>query len=308
MSMFQNLQQSSHKRHPAFSMPSARTPRLQPPVRWQARALAAVLGMACGRALALDEPIAPPPGLYYIAELLDYRVDSYRGPVNGEKLPGDNHGRAQGLLNRFLWMTGYKVLGADHGMEFMLPVARTSLGFSLADYRASSTGFSDIYLSPLVLGWHGPRWDALAGLGLWLDNGRSGSPADPGAGYRRLVLSAGANLYLDEQRRFSLGGLLRHERSERGRSGPRHGDQLSLDWTAQRRWGLLQAGLGGYSRWEGLGAEHSITHAVGGQLSYFLPSSKAMLRAGFYREFSVEAGGSIKPQGHLLRLMFAKAF
>ena len=144
MSMFQNLQQSSHKRHPAFSMPSARTPRLQPPVRWQARALAAVLGMACGRALALDEPIAPPPGLYYIAELLDYRVDSYRGPVNGEKLPGDNHGRAQGLLNRFLWMTGYKVLGADHGMEFMLPVARTSLGFSLADYRASSTGFSDI--------------------------------------------------------------------------------------------------------------------------------------------------------------------
>ena len=71
---------------------------------------------------------------------------------------------------------------------------------------------------------------------------------------------------------------------------------------------MLQAGLGGYSRWEGLGAEHSITHAVGGQLSYFLPSSKAMLRAGFYREFSVEAGASIKPQGHLLRLMFAKAF
>ena len=265
-------------------------------------------------AWALDEPIIPPAGLYYVAEWLNYRVDHYRMAPDNAKLPGDNQGRVQGLTNRLLWVSPYRILGADYAAEALVPAVHSSLNFSLANYHESNSGWGDIYLSPLILGWHGERWDAVAGTGLWLDNGRTRRFDDPGVGYKRLVLSGGVNYYLNEPRTLSTSALLRFERGGTNTYGVRKGHKLYLDWTAYQRWGPLQAGLGGYSQWQlsddtGAGATPGRyqRHAIGGQVNYLFLQSKSLLKLGLYREFDVHAGGSLQTQGFMLRLAWAKA-
>jgi hypothetical protein len=50
-------------------------------------------------------------------------------------------------------------------VEAIVPVMRTSLTINAAGISDSRSGVGDVYLGPLVLGWHGPQWDAVAAAG-----------------------------------------------------------------------------------------------------------------------------------------------
>ena len=266
-------------------------------------------------AWAMDDPIAPPPGLYFIGYAANYRIEGFKAPGSRDDIPGDNKSRASGVVGRLLWMSEQKILGADYGAEILVPVLQTSLNFGLLNFHDQRTGLSDIYVSPLILGWHSPRWDTVVGSGVWLDNGRKNVVADPGVGYKRYDFSAGANYYWDAGRSVTTSTLWRLELSGKDADGVRRGQQLFLDWGMNKRWGPLQAGVIGYSQWQlgndegaGMTDRRASRHALGAQISYIWLEPKILLKAAWYREVSVKAGNFVLPKGDTLRITFAKAF
>ena len=125
----------------------------------------------------------PPPGFYYLGYAVNYNANSFRAPGSSTDLPGHNSATVSALTNRFVWMTGHKVLGADYGVEAIVPLVRTSLTINAAGIADSRTGVGDVYVAPLVLGWHGAQWDAVAVAGMWLDTGSTDHPASAGKGF-----------------------------------------------------------------------------------------------------------------------------
>ena len=258
---------------------------------------------------------APPPGMYYLAYLINYNMDSFRAPGTSDKLAGHNRGTVSAIASRFAWITDQKVLGADYGMELLVPVARTSLTLNAAGVSDSRSGVGDIYVGPLVLGWHGQQWDATAAAGVWLDNGSTSSPASPGKGFKGTMLTGGMTWYFDSARTVSASGLMRFERNGKNGDGFRPGNQVSLEWGLGKNFGTVQAGLVGYSQWQvsddkGAGAsnDRESRHAIGLQLDYPIPGAGVFLKGAIYKEVSATAGSNAYPKGSLLRLTIVKAF
>lgn len=273
-----------------------------------------MLPLACH---AIDEATTPPPGLYYIAYFTDYRSSDIRLPVSNQSMPGDNRVSSRSLINRLMWISDHKVLGADYGMEMMLATARNSLEVNAygLNARVHDSGVADIYVSPLILGWHQPRWDVSASVGLWLDNARSDGPLPPGKGYRSTFVSGGTTYYWDDSRSWTTSALLRYQAHGKKDSGWRRGDEINLDWGVGKRWGPLQAGVVGTSRWQvkhdsapGAMGDKGQMHSVGLRASYFFWPAKVMLRTTLSKEMNVRASSQPATKGHQLQVMVAKVF
>lgn len=263
----------------------------------------------------LQAASVPPPGMYYLGYLVNYSIDSFRAPGGSSDLPGHNRGTVTALANRFVWITPYKLLGADYGMEAIVPVMRTSLTVNAAGISDTRSGVGDIFLSPLVLGWHGPQWDAVAAAGMWFDTAGTSHPASPGKGFRSTMLTGGLTWYFDAAKTLSGSALMRFERNGKNDAGFRNGNQVTLEWGLGRNFGGWQAGLAGYSQWQvsddkgaGASADHSSRHALGLQFDYPIPSAGIFLKAAAYKEVSAEAGSGALPKGSLLRFTLVKAF
>lgn len=256
----------------------------------------------------------PPPGLYYLGYLVHYDIDSFRAPGSSSNLPGSNSGKVTALANRFVWMTGHKVLGADYGVEAIVPVLRTSLDIGAAGISDRHTGVGDVYVGPLVLGWHGAQWDAVAAAGLWLDNASTRHPASAGKGFKSTMLTGGLTYYFDSAKSISGSALMRFERHGKTDGGFRHGNQLTLEWGLGKAFGPVQAGIVGYSQWQtgndsgpGASADKSSRHALGAEVVYPLAPGTA-LKGAVYKELRAEAGTGPQAKGTLLRLTLVKAF
>jgi len=257
----------------------------------------------------------PPPGNYYLGYFVHYDIKSFRAPGGKADLPGSNTGSVTALANRFVKVTPLQVLGADYGFEMIVPVMRTSLDIGAAGIDDRRSGVGDVYLGPLVLGWHGPQWDAVAAAGMWLDSGSTSGPAAPGKGYKSAMLTGGLTYYFDSAKAVSGSALFRFERHGRNDAGYRAGNQMSLEWGVGKALGAVQLGLVGYSQWQlsqdsgvGAGSDKSSRHAVGGELVYPVAGVGIFLKGALYKELSVEAGSKAESWGNLLRLSLVKAF
>lgn len=255
----------------------------------------------------------PPAGNYYLGYLVHYDINSFRAP-NDAKLQGD--GKVTALVNRFVKITDTKLLGADYGFETIIPVIRTSLDIKAAALNDSDSGVGDVYLGPLVLGWHGPQWDAVAAAGLWLDTASHNTPVAAGKGYKSTMLTGGVTYYFDPAKSISGSALFRFERHGKNDAGIRPGNQLSLEWGVGKNLGAYQLGVVGYSQWQlsedsGPGANNlkSSKHALGAEVVYPVPGAGMFLKGAFYKEYSVEGGGGApSAKGNMLRATLVKAF
>lgn len=255
----------------------------------------------------------PPAGNYYLGYLVHYDINSFRAP-NDAKLQGD--GKVTALVNRFVKITDTKLLGADYGFETIIPVIRTSLDIKAAALNDSDSGVGDVYLGPLVLGWHGPQWDAVAAAGLWLDTASHNTPVAAGKGYKSTMLTGGVTYYFDPAKSVSGSALFRFERHGKNDAGIRPGNQLSLEWGVGKNLGAYQLGVVGYSQWQlsedsGPGANNlkSSKHALGAEVVYPVPGAGMFLKGAFYKEYSVEGGGGApSAKGNMYRATLVKAF
>ena len=257
----------------------------------------------------------PPPGNYYLGYLVNYDINSLRAPGTDKNVPGSNTGRVTALANRFVKITDQKLLGADYGFEAIVPVIDTSLKFNTVGLRASDSGVGDVYVGPLVLGWHGSNWDAVAAAGVWLDTASSDGPAAPGKGYKSLMLTGGATYYFDQQKTISGSALMRFERHGRNDADFRPGNQLSLEWGVGKNYGAYSLGVVGFSQVQvsqdsgpGASDDKSSRHALGAEVTYPVASAGLILKGAAYKEYSVEAGSGGAAKGNLYRLTLVKPF
>ncbi|GGJ07869.1 SphA family protein [Halopseudomonas pertucinogena] len=262
--------------------------------------------------------LPPAPGLYYRAYLVHYDITDVVDP-SGDTLPGSNSGSVSALANRFVWVSGRKFLGADYGVETIIPVQRTTLNFKGLGVDSSESGVGDVYLGPVVLGWHGSQWDAVFAAGVWLDTAEHDArdPASIGRGHHTTMLTLGGAWHFDEQRRWSVSALSRYEiKGEQDDTHITPGDSWLVEWALTHRLESgLEVALAGFDAWQleadsGTPSNDKLErHAAGIELGYGWRELGMELRGAVYHEYSTRAGSSgVQPEGNLFRLALTKAF
>lgn len=253
---------------------------------------------------------APPPGFYYLAYLVNYQISGI------SKAPGDNTGSVSALVNRLVWISPHKLLGADYGMEMVAPIQATSLTFDGLGVNSTSRGLGDIYIEPLILAWHGQRYDFTVAVGQWLSNGKysSTNPSSIGLGYKSTMLTVGGTYYIDAKKLWSVSILSRFEKNgSQTQTGITPGDGLSLEYGVGRKIGdTTQLGLVGYYQAQtttSTGPNASPLNpkksAIGIEFDKALPTQGMALKFAAYHEYSATDGAT---KGNLFRMTLVKAF
>ena len=294
-------------------------------------------GMAQAHYLPGDFPLdaltsfPPYEGVYSMENLVHYSgsVDVNRNFLQGRapvslNLSADTFATLTGVT----WQSGAKFLGADYGASIIIPVMQPSavaqLDAGLLRGRQSgNTGFGlgDLFVAPLQLGWHGPRYDAQFSYGFYAPTGdyNPNAALNIGRGYWTHQSQAGGAYYLDKERTWSLNlaGTLELDGSRQttnflGRSmnfDP--GNYFSMDWGIRKKidsqWSVA---LTGYDTWQlnpagygfGLNKTTNYAHAIGGEVSVAIPEADNLsITLKYAHEYSTQA----RFQGDIVSLTFA---
>lgn len=210
---------------------------------WLASIPASAQGHYLGGSLPIQaETSMPPfPGVYFSEIFLNYNGNAglERSLLAG-RVPTSldlnlNVTAASSLL---LWNTGEKFLGADYGVSIMLPFQNNSLGSALElgllqnrQSRNSGVGLGDIFIAPLMLGWHSESADTLFSYGVYLPTGRwnPGALDNIGRGFATHQLQLGTSYYLDDERSWSLNAVGTFEANS-SNSVMNPGNYFTFDW------------------------------------------------------------------------------
>lgn len=191
----------------------------------------------------------PPPGFYLRDYNLFYFADDFPGGP-----PGFD---AFAYINapRLIYMTDFKIFGANYGLDLLVPFYYGEVKFDTPGGRFKDSTFAmgDLQFEPILLGWHWKQWDVGAGYAFWAPTGdynRSGTRPSRllAKGFWSHMLTGGATWYPDQEKTWSLSALNRYEF---------HMENKDLDFTAGDTWTLefgvsktfnkvIDVGLAGY--------------------------------------------------------------
>ena len=244
----------------------------------------------------------PPPGFHYRMYTLYYTSDaSYDN--HGNKQNNDLDLKVFGSSHRFVWISNYKILGADFGMDVIIPLVHTDISIGAAGIDSSQFGLGDICVDPFVLSWHTPRWDLSLALGFFAPTGDHDDVDSPGLGYWSLMGTAGATYYFDQERSWTASVLTRWLKNfEDDDTDITPGAELVAEYGVGKSFqvspGLqLRPGLAGYSYVQltdddGAGSgddERGLVHAVGPEINLFwLPPTLCQLNLRYVWEYGAE--------------------
>ena len=194
----------------------------------------------------------PPPGFYMKNYFIHYRADALRDK-NGNKVPSSFQLRNTTMVNRFLWITDTKFLGADVGLHAIVPLVYKDVTLPRGQSGATF-GLGDMMVEPL-LSWRLPRVDFAFGpswhfpTGYWSNRPENTITQDCFTS----KLTFGTTLYLDAAKTWLVGGLVRYEIHSRNlHKDISRGDDLTLEWAASKRLfdNRLELGAGGYAQYQ----------------------------------------------------------
>ena len=255
----------------------------------------------------------PPPGVYFRDYNLGYFADQFEdGPPVFD---------INAYINapRLIWITPYKILGADYGMDLILP-------FGYMDWKVSAPvpggvakdhyfGLGDMQLEPLLLSWHFKQFDLAAGYALWAPTGNF-SPTRPdllAKGYWSHMLTLGGTLYLDAEKTWAVSLLNRYEFAyEQDDTHLDPGQVYTLEWGLSKSLSkTVDIGLTGYYQQQTTqdgGPGHSNLRdrvvGVGAEINAFCPKMGMFTSFRFASEFNAVQ----RPQGQLVALTLTKPF
>ena len=253
----------------------------------------------------------PPPGLYLRDYNFGYFADRFE---NG---PPEFNISAYINAPRLIWMTDCKILGADYGMDLIVPFAYMDwkVGAPGAITKNSYFGLGDIELEPLLLAWHFKQFDLAAGYAAWAPTGDY-SPSRPdliSKGFWSHMLTLGGTWYLDEEKTWALSLLNRYEfcqDQEKTHLDP--GQVYTLEWGFSKSLTkTLDVGLIGY--WQQQTTKDGGPTAsnlrdrkvgVGVEVSAFCPAAGMFTSLRYAYEFAAVD----RPEGQLIALTLTKRF
>ena len=250
-------------------------------------------------------PTLPPPGLY----LRDYNIGYY-----AEYLPGGPPNfEASAYVNapRLIWMSKYKVLGANYGMDVLVPFGYKHV--VAGGFDRSSFGLGDVQVEPLVLSWHFPRLDLAGGYAFWAPTGEF-SPARPdhlGSGFWGHMLTLGATYYVDADKTWAVSALNRYEiNHEQDDTHITPGQTYTVEWGLSKSFcKIWDAGLIGYWQQQTTRSHNGPVDqpgvvALGPEISVACPKIMTFFSLRYAREFAAND----RPEGNTFSLTITKRF
>jgi hypothetical protein len=260
--------------------------------------------------VGLNAGILPSPGFTYVNMDLNYDAGTFNGP-NGNAIPATGSYNVWAIENFFYYVPNAKFLGGNLAAMINFPLPAT--GELVADLQlpvtgvpnlsavAGGSGLADLWLQPLILGWHLKRADILVADAFMIPTGRysPGATNNVGTGYFGNHLQTGTTYYITKNKGTSANLFTDWE--VHGTRPGINGGSKTPGQAFTDEWGLgqvlplkknfsqlLQVGVIGYDQWQITNnggtvvvggvvlpasriPEYSV-HAFGGQLNYILPA------------------------------------
>jgi hypothetical protein len=259
----------------------------------------------------------PPPGFYYRLYNVFYNADEYNDE-DGDGLDMDFEVSVYAMVNRFIWITNKKILGADFGADIIIPLVYTDIEIKGTPVDDDGFGLGDITVEPFDLSWHGPRYDASFALAVYIPTGEydKNEPASPGRDMWTGMITLGGTYYFDVDKTWSASILSRYEiHSAKDETDVTLGNDFHFEWglgkTLAKIWDV---GLAGYCHWQvtdDSGSDvvwdksvHDEVYAVGPEVSVFIPPSTLFVSLRSLWEFNAKD----RSEGNVTTLTLTKIF
>jgi hypothetical protein len=280
------------------------------------------------------------PGITYANMPLNYSA-SRLNDSNGNRLTQNVTGTYSFWVdeNIFYFVPKQKFLGGYFMPYVALNYASGELVANITGTNLSTggggSGFADMYVQPLNLGWHLKRADVVAGYGFSAPTGRytAGASDNVGSGYWGNNITSGTTFYITKDKGTSANLATDWEVHGQRQAASTPAGQFSNITPGQAftdEWGvgqvlplkkdfsrLLQLGLVGYDQWQvssnggtvivaGIPLNASnipyySVHGIGFQSNLILPAKDLAAFFKFYDEYSAKA----RPQGHTIVFGFS---
>ena len=254
----------------------------------------------------------PPKGFYWRMYNAYYTANKYKN--NQGKKSGSFNADVYALANRFIYNTGMDVLGADYAFDIVIPLQNTNIRMGGA-FNKDKFGLGDILVEPVILAWHGDRWDAVVAGGVYIPTGyyKETNAASPGKGFWSFMGTAGGTLYFDAEKSWHASVLARYEihtKQEDTHITP--GNDFHFEWGAGKTFaGLYDVGVAGYCAWQttedsgsGSSKYKEQAYAVGPEIGAAIPALGMQVSLRSVWEFENRNAA----QGNITTLTLTKAF
>lgn len=249
----------------------------------------------------------PPPGVYFRDYNFFYFADTFAdGPPAFDITAYIN-------APRLIWMTDLQILGANYGMDVIVPFGYTD--WSIGAVGSSYSSLGDIQIEPLLLSWHFKQFDLAAGYAIWLPTGdyKVGRPDLIATGFWSHMLTLGATWYPDQAKTWAVSLLNRYEichEQEKTHIDP--GQVYTAEWGLSKslRQGLDVGVIGYYQQQvtkdSGLTATAKLDCkvGVGPEINMLWPKLGLFTSLRYAYEFAAVE----RPEGHLFTLTLTKPF
>lgn len=165
------------------------------------------IGHYIGGFTGLENGSSAPPGVYIANFGMVEQVQTIKGPNGNTALRPDI--RVGGAIAAYSVTTQKKILGAEYGTAFMVPVLNTRFNSNLFDASDVSAGVSDILFEPVNLGWTKGRANYTVNYSFYAPTGDFDPTValNPGLGFWEHQIQAGLTLNLDKKKLWNASGL-----------------------------------------------------------------------------------------------------
>ena len=249
----------------------------------------------------------PPPGVYF----RDYNIGYFAGHF--EDGPPDFNISAYINAPRLIWITPYKILGADYGMDLIIPFGYMNWEFAGGAVKDHYFGLGDIQIEPLLLSWHFKQFDLAAGYAVWAPSGDY-SPARPdllAKGFWSHMLTLGGTWYIDPEKTWAVSLLNRYEFAhEQTQTHTDPGQVYTLEWGISKSLSkTVDVGLIGYYQQQTTKDSGPVASnlrdrivGIGAEINAFCPKMGMFASLRFATEFAAVQ----HPEGQLIALTLTK--
>jgi hypothetical protein len=199
----------------------------------------------------------PAPGFYFAPVYARYSVDTLRDRL-GNAIEPDVPGSLD--TNAYVfgawYVSNFKIAGANYGFMFFPSFTNNKFEVPILEIDDRvDTGLTDLYFSPLNLGWNASRADFTAGLGVYAPTGRYDPEASDNRGLGMWTFEPyfGTTVYLDEAKSWHLATTANYEmHTEKKDTEIQVGDILTLEGGLGKSFmqGLLTMGAAYFAQWK----------------------------------------------------------
>ena len=209
-------------------------------------------------------------------------------------------------------MTEWKILGADYGMDVIVPFGY--LDWKVMGTRNSYFGLGDIEIEPLLLSKHFKQFDLSGGYAVWAPTGDY-SPSRPdliSQGFWSHMLTLGGTWYPDKEKTWAVSLLNRYEichQQDQTHTDP--GQVYTIEWGFSKSIKTVDVGLIGYYQQQvtedsGPLATSKLDRKVGLGPEINVAWPKLMLFTSV--RYAYEFAARERPEGHLVTVTLTKRF